>query len=169
MCRLDSSTTRFAQRPACSSWPAQLDLAVPICKLQISAMGRRPCVDPVPASFGSSPHHALMPSLKLIGIQGRCTFCAQTLVPLSVLQESNKQPKVVVNLQREVMRVSCTDMKSFSLVLGSAPGHHGKSKKKYKPGDSLYFGCEDSKELTDWVNELTALVRTATPRAGHTY
>lgn len=95
--------------------------------------------------------------------RGRCGL-SHTQHPLPprpplMSQESNKAPKLTVNLRGEVQRVACTDMKSFSLVLGATLGGQGTSKTKHKPGESLPFVCEDSKELTGWVNDLTAVVR----------
>ena len=54
-------------------------------------------------------------------------------------------------------------MKSFGLVLGSTLDKTGKSKTKHKEGETLVFTVEDPREITSWVNDITAVVRRRAP------
>jgi hypothetical protein len=69
-----------------------------------------------------------------------------------------KPPKVTVDVRRDVGRVVCNSMQSFSILLSAdvVDGKKAKDKKvAYKAGESLAFSSDDSKELTAWVNDLT--------------
>ena len=61
----------------------------------------------------------------------------------------------------------CNTMSSFSIVLlvdVRDPSAKAKGKPVAKAGESLGFSTDDSKELTQWVNDLTVVWRSSQPR-----
>eukprot|EP00900_Chrysochromulina_parva_P022245 jgi/Chrpa1/4654/Chrysochromulina_OHIO_Genome00018070-RA len=73
-----------------------------------------------------------------------------------------KPPKATLDVRREVQRVMCSSMSSFAIILKEdvkAPGAKPKDKPIAKAGESIKFESEDSKELTAWVTDITAVWR----------
>jgi hypothetical protein len=73
-----------------------------------------------------------------------------------------KPPKATLDVRREVQRVMCSSMSSFAIILKEdvkAPGAKPKDKPIAKAGESIKFESDDSKELTAWVTDITAVWR----------
>jgi len=74
-----------------------------------------------------------------------------------------KPPKATLAMASQVSRVVCNSMSTFAIVLSAeivSPGPKGKPGKPIaKAGESINFTMDDSKELTGWVTDLTAVVR----------
>jgi hypothetical protein len=73
-----------------------------------------------------------------------------------------KPPKATLDVRREVQRVMCSSMSSFAIILKEdvkAPGAKPKDKPIAKVGESIKFESDDSKELTAWVTDITAVWR----------
>jgi hypothetical protein len=70
--------------------------------------------------------------------------------------------KATLDLRREVQRVVCNSTSSFAIILKEdvkAPGAKPKDKPIAKAGESINFESDDSKELTAWVTDITAVWR----------
>ena len=73
-----------------------------------------------------------------------------------------KPPKATLDVRREVQRFMCNSMSSFAIILKEdvkAPGSKPKDKPIAKAGESIKFESDDSKELTAWVTDITAVWR----------
>ena len=71
-----------------------------------------------------------------------------------------KPPKVTMDMRSDVSRIVCDSLNSFKIVIAAElkdGGKSGKGKALHKAGESLAFSTDDSRELTAWVNDLTAV------------
>ena len=77
-----------------------------------------------------------------------------------------KPPKASIDMRRDVSSVDCKTMSSFSIVMLielKDVSAKGKGKPLAKAGESLSFTMDDSKELTQWVNDLSSVWRASQP------
>ena len=145
------------------------------CKphLRCDLRGPHPLCAPHPLSVHSVPraHSVLVPAphplcaRSSFSLHPLCALSAPSLHPLCIISapslhplrqgdaEGKKAARYAVELAK-CPKVACSDIKSFTIVLASAPPKGGKAA---KPGETLVFSAEDSGELIGWANDLTAV------------